>query len=125
MSEQPLHDDALEALRERIREARDAAQRVADQATAASATTSRGAPARGWATPAPDGGERPGDRELQALLAIADIVRGLVPEDLQRQIVELVKELLLLLRTLIDWSVDRLDRRRPSEPTDIQDIPIS
>jgi hypothetical protein len=42
--------------------------------------------------------------------------------ELDRQLRDIVREFLLTLRSLIDWYLERLDRK-PAEPT-IEDIPI-
>jgi hypothetical protein len=102
-------DDALAELRERIARTQEAAERLAEAA--------RRPPPAGWEAPA-------GSPELRAVAALADSLRGLVPPDLQEQMAALVRELLLALRALIDYLVDRLEQRR-SEPAEVQDIPIS
>ncbi|MGH2805166.1 MAG: hypothetical protein ACRDL4_19345 [Thermoleophilaceae bacterium] len=43
-------------------------------------------------------------------------------EELREQVTNLIRELLLTLRSLIDWYLERLDRR-PREP-EIEDIRI-
>jgi hypothetical protein len=52
-----------------------------------------------------------------------EALRGLVPPDLQRRIASALRELLLSMRALIDWYVQRLDRP-PDEPPEVRDIPI-
>jgi hypothetical protein len=42
--------------------------------------------------------------------------------ELDRQLRDIIREFLLTLRSLIDWYLERLDRR-PAEPK-IEDIPI-
>jgi hypothetical protein len=51
------------------------------------------------------------------------LVQEFVPEDLQKRIAEAVRELLVALRALIDWLVERLERR-PGGPVEVRDIPI-
>jgi hypothetical protein len=102
-------EDALDELRERIARTQEAAERLAEAA--------RRPPPAGWQA-------AQGSPELRAVAALAEAVRGLVPGDLQEQIAALVRELLLALRALIDYLVDRLDRRR-AEPVEVHDIPIS
>ena len=48
----------------------------------------------------------------------------LVPPELQQQVSEVIRNVLLLLRAVIDYWVDRLDAPRPAE-VEVQDIPIS
>ena len=50
-------------------------------------------------------------------------MRDLIPADLQRRLAEALRELLLAVRALIDWYLDRIERRR-AEPAEVQDIPI-
>jgi hypothetical protein len=47
-----------------------------------------------------------------------------VPPELQQQVSEVIRHVLLLLRAVIDYWVDRLDAPRPAE-VEVQDIPIS
>ena len=56
---------------------------------------------------------------LEAILSLRDRI----PPDLQRRLGEALRDLLLALRALIDWYLERSERR-PGRPTDVQDIPI-
>jgi hypothetical protein len=47
-----------------------------------------------------------------------------VPADVQQQLVELIRELLMLARALIDLIVSRLERRRPVG-AEVEDIPLT
>lgn len=67
----------------------------------------------------PPGGRLP---DLSALLAVIEAARTMVPRELQDQFQALVRELLLTLRALIDWYLERLDGA-PAEPR-VEDIPI-
>jgi hypothetical protein len=117
-------EDALQRLEQRLDRASDAAERLIAEA-AASAT--RKPPPAGWQTPAdPDKveageGRGPGDLELLDLALRA--VRDLIPSELQRRIAEALRELLMALRALIDWYLERSERQR-AEPAEVQDIPI-
>ena len=91
-----------------------------------------GGPAdRGWTRPRaqePRGGGvgdvgGVGGPELQALAALGDLLRSLVPAELQGQLVELVRQLLIAVRALIDWYLERLERRG-SARVEVEDIPI-
>jgi hypothetical protein len=53
-----------------------------------------------------------------------DLGRTLVPPELREQIAELVREILLLVRAIVDWYIERLDRQRKA-PVEVEDIPIS
>ena len=50
-------------------------------------------------------------------------LRELVPPEVLQRMAEAVKDVLLALRALIDWYIERLDRRR-TEPPPVEDIPI-
>jgi hypothetical protein len=139
--------DGVERLRERIAATREAARRVTEdlEAFGARAMAAAGSPSSGAAA-APDSGADAGDpgapdrpprsgyaappsdssghstvAELETLIRT---VRELLPEELVRELGALVRELLLLMRALIDWSLERLERRR-SAPVEVTDIPIA
>jgi hypothetical protein len=78
-------------------------------------------PPSGW-QPA-DEGERRATSELDPLVALVQAVRDLIPPDLQQRLIAAFREVLLALRALIDWYLDRLDRRR-DQGVEVQDIPI-
>ncbi|HEX8075680.1 MAG TPA: hypothetical protein VF545_11950 [Thermoleophilaceae bacterium] len=60
--------------------------------------------------------------DLSPLIAIVEALRRAVPAELQEQFNALQRELLLTLRALIDWYLDRLDK--PELAPNIEDIPI-
>jgi len=76
---------------------------------------------REWrdAPPPPPRGAGP---DLAPLFAIAEALRRGVPRELQGQFNSLLREVLLTLRALIDWYLERLDRadRQP----DVEEIRI-
>src|SRR3954453_13197301 len=104
--------DPLEDLRERVRATQEAAERVM-----------RDVPPRGWATPPPGAGEA--TTEMQALVALLESLREVLPPELRQQVTELVRQLLLVLRALIDFLVDRLERVPRGAAPAVEDIPIS
>ena len=53
---------------------------------------------------------------------VVDGIRRSLPQNMEEQFTALVREILLTLRALIDWYLERLDRR-PAEPQ-VEDIPI-
>jgi predicted lipid carrier protein YhbT len=57
------------------------------------------------------------------LAQVIQSLRELIPPELQRRVTEALRELLLALRALIDWYLERVERRR-AEPAEVQDIPI-
>ena len=66
-----------------------------------------------WRPPVPD---------FSAVLALLDAVRRMVPPELQEQFAALQREVLLTIRALIDWYLERLDAR--GRPVEVEDIPI-
>jgi hypothetical protein len=61
--------------------------------------------------------------DTELLAQVLHSLRDLIPAELRKRLAEAVRELLLALRALIDWYVERLERRR-SQPLEVQDIPI-
>ena len=60
--------------------------------------------------------------DLRPLFMLLDAVRRGLPRELEEQFSALIREILLTLRALIDWYLERLERR-PAEPR-VEDIPI-
>jgi hypothetical protein len=121
--QEPSHSAAEEALRrleQRLDRASDAAERMIAEAAAAAASQP---PPAGWQTPKADAdGAAAGD--LDVLMQVVHALRDLIPPELQRRLAEAMRELLLALRALIDWYLERNERRRAS-PSEVQDIPIA
>jgi hypothetical protein len=110
----PEPTDPLSDLRERLRATQEAAARVADEPPRV--------PPQGWATP--PRGDGAGNDELAALVALVQALGDLVPPELQQQVTELIRQVLVLLRALIDRWIERLEPERGSEP-EVEDIPIA
>ena len=116
-------------MREHLDEAHAAADRLVQeaqrQAEASATTGGEEIPPRGWEPrrshplPLPD---------LNALAALLDAVRSAVPPDLSRQLAEALRDLLVALRALIDWYLQRLGEpgARETVPPDqaVEDIPL-
>jgi hypothetical protein len=118
--------DALGRLEERLSRASEAAERLFAEAGAA-VRGPRTPPPSGWQVPEPEGSQRESRRgvgELESLLSALGSLRELIPPDLQRRLTDALRELLLALRALIDWYLERSQRIR-AQPSDVQDIPIS
>ena len=96
--------DPLSELRERVHAAQAAAERLAGEARELPRHDTRD--------------------ELDALVALLRALRELVPAELQQQVSDVIRHVLLLLRALIDYWVDRLDAPRPAA-VEVQDIPIA
>lgn len=117
----PEHDDPLADLRARIHDTREAAERLAGEASAA---REQQPPPPGWADP---GAHERRTGEVQALAALLETLRDLIPDELREQFRELVRQVLLLARALIDWWVERIDAPAASGPRGpiVEDIPIA
>lgn len=88
-----------------------------------------GSDADGTAKPPPAGWQVPDDApagtasDVDPFVTLVQALRDLIPPELQRRLVASVREFLLALRAVIDWYLDRLERRR-EEAVELQDIPI-
>ncbi len=91
--------DPLAELRERVQAAQEAAERLAGDARHETRD------------------------ELEALVGLLRTLRELVPAELQQQLTETIRQVLLLVRALIDFWVERLEAPRP-EAVEVEDIPI-
>ncbi len=60
--------------------------------------------------------------DFSTVFVLLDAVRRAAPAELQERVTALIREALLTLRSLIDWYLERLERR-PRE-TRVEDIPI-
>jgi hypothetical protein len=107
------------------REAYEAAERLVREAHAraedAARTAADGVPPGGWSS----GDHASGNPfpDVTALLALVDAMRGAVPPELARQLAEALRELLLAIRAVLDYSIDALERPPHSE-REVEDIPI-
>jgi hypothetical protein len=80
-------------------------------------------PPRGWQTPG--AGAASSAPDLQALVALIDAVRDAVPPELSRQLTEALRDLLLALRALLDWYIERLGEPAPGRGgVEVEDIPL-
>ncbi len=69
----------------------------------------------------PPGGGMP-RLDFRPLFMLLDAVRRGLPRELEDQFNTLLREILLTLRALIDWYIDRLER--PQGEPQVEDIPI-
>lgn len=115
----PPEPTRIDELRARLRDTQEAAQRLADE---------------GWAAAdAPPHAQHAAADEIQALVSVLRALRDAVPDDLWEQIREIARQLLLLLRALLDLIVERLgvdhdasgSTGRGGRGPDLQDIPIT
>jgi hypothetical protein len=110
--------DAVRRLQERLDQASAKAERLISEAAEA-----RKPPPAGWQTPNSDSERPPLGGDLELLTQLLQSLRDLVPPELERRLAEALRELLLALRALIDFYLERLGKRGP-EPTEVEDIPI-
>jgi hypothetical protein len=118
MADEPR--DALRRLEQRLTSASDAAERLI--AEAARTAQSGKPPPAGWQ--ARDEGERRGG-ELDVLIQALHSVRELIPADVLERLAAALRELLLAIRALIDWYLERVERRRTETSSEVEDIPIA
>ena len=129
--EPELSSDALGRLEQRLDRASEAAERLI--AEAATRVVGKPPPA-GWQQPGAETGRddgrrgdgRPGDGRRgdgDLLLQVIGSLRERIPPELAQRIGDALRELLLALRALIDWYLERSERRRAT-PAEVQDIPI-
>ena len=139
-------EDLLARLEARLDRAADVAERLIGEATRSghrrsgapspnrlprrtrARRTARGRRARPASAHPPRAGRRRGRATgrpgiSSSLMQVFGSLRDRIPTDLQRRIAEALRELLLALRALIDWYLERAERRR-SEPVVVEDIPI-
>jgi hypothetical protein len=127
----PPDAEALARLQERLERASEAAERLIAEAAARAAAGASGQtgqarpgkpPPAGWQRPQ---GEAPPPRsgEIELLLEAIHALRDRIPPELQQRVGEALREVLLALRALIDWYLERTERRR-TEPVQAHDIPI-
>jgi hypothetical protein len=79
-----------------------------------------------WTPPGSGSGGGPprpgGGPDLRPLFALIDVARSALPSELRDQFNSLVREVLLTLRALIDWYLERLPGGKPESR--VEDIPI-
>jgi hypothetical protein len=130
-------EEALRRLEQRLDRASEAAERLMAEAAAQAAGAAGGRaqpdnpepapespgepPPAGWQIP--EDGRAGVSPDLDPFVALIQSLRDLIPPELQRRLVAALRELLLALRALIDWYLERLERRR-EQSVEVQDIPI-
>jgi hypothetical protein len=125
-------EEALQRIEERLDRASEAAERLIAEAAAEAARGGGGGGVGGGGgggdpTTPPSGWQIPGDAtappDLDPFVSLVQALRDLVPPELQRRLIAALRELLLALRALIDWYLERLERRR-DHAVEVEDIPI-
>lgn len=110
--------EALDALRDRLRATQEAALKLADEASAGS----RGVPPAGWDVP---GRADEANAELEALVRLLSMLREVVPPELRAQLAELVRQLLVFVRAVLDWWIERTAEGPRGDEPPVEDIPIT
>ncbi len=106
--------DPLDEIEERLRETREAARRLREAHV----------PPQGWAVPPRDGGASSDD--LAALIALVRAVRELVPPELREPLTDALRQVLLLVRALIDRWLEILESDGDDGgSSEVEDIPIA
>jgi hypothetical protein len=129
----PEDREAVQDLRGHIDAAHAAADRLVREATERAEAADRAfrerlgeVPERGWAVAGEHEPPESGTGELQLVLRLLEALREVVPPELSAQLAEAVRELLLAVRALIDWYLDRLEADpRPPGDDRVEEIPIS
>ncbi len=122
---------AFETMRDQVDAAHAAAERLVQEAEAAARAHVADVPPRGWSSAPPvadvagESGDGPGSavEGLRAVLSLLDVVRAAIPPELSAQFATALRELLVAVRALIDWYLERLDAPPPA-PRQVEDIPI-
>ena len=113
-----MPEDPLDAVREAerlVREATERAERIGAEV-----------PPRGFENPKEHASSSPPPfPDLSALTGLMDLARSSLPPDLQRQLHQALRELLIALRAVLDYSIDRLEPGPEPPPATVEDIPIS
>jgi hypothetical protein len=115
-------EQALRLLQHRLDAASTAAERLITDAARVASVARPAPPPAGWRAPDGNVASRSGP-DVEALVHFVQSLRDLIPADLQRRLAEAVREVLLAIRALIDWYLERFEPSRNQTP-EVQDIPI-
>ena len=80
-------------------------------------------PPAGWQAPGAGRGSGSLGSELDTVLSTLRSMRDLIPPEVVHRLAEALKEVLLAIRALIEYYLERLVRGRTA-PAEVQDIPI-
>jgi hypothetical protein len=111
--------DQLAAVREAERLVREAQER----AEAITREAARDVPPRGWAVPGAERTAAGAFGDLAAVAGLVEALRGAIPPELARQLADALRQLLLALRALIDFYLERLEAPERA-PVQVEDIPV-
>jgi hypothetical protein len=110
-------EDPLDAVRE--------AERLVREATERAERLGAEVPPGGYQDQQSGGAGAPPFPDLSAITHLVELARGSLPPDLQRQLQQALRELLIALRAVLDYSIDRLEPGQEPPPATVEDIPIS
>ena len=118
--------DELDAVRAHLDEAHAAADRLVREAQRqAEESTASDVPPRGWDATAGGGPAPASGPDLRMLVGLLEAVREAIPAELSRQLAEALRDVLLALRALIDWYLERLGEPAPGrDGVEVEDIPL-
>ena len=111
-----MPEDPLDAVRD--------AERLVREATERAEQLAGDVPPRGYEEPRRESGPPPFP-DLSALTGLVELARSSLPPDLQRQLQQALRELLIALRAVLDYSIDRLEPGPEPPSSTVEDIPIS
>ena len=111
-----MPEDRLDAVRD--------AERLVREATERAEQLGSEVPPRGYGSES-EPGAAPPFPDLSALAGLMELARSSLPPDLQRQLQQALRELLIALRAVLDYSIDRLEPGPEPPPATVEDIPIS
>ncbi len=57
-------------------------------------------------------------------MGLLDAVRTAIPDELAERLATVLRELLLAVRAVVDFALERMEARRRA-PVEVQDIPIA
>jgi hypothetical protein len=119
--------EALRELRERLQATQAAAEKLAEEASRGG--RDRRPPPNGWDVP-----RRAGEAndELDAMVRMLASLRDVLPDELRAQLAELVRQLLVFIRAVLDWWIERMEAADGPGAADgdardggVEDIPIA
>ena len=119
----PLDADTLRALEDRLERATRAAERLLGEAGGGGEVPPGGWQRREGAGETTAGGPWVHAADGERLLAVLATVLERIPLELQQRLAAAAHELLLAIRALVDWCLERAQRRQAA-PAEVQDIPI-
>jgi hypothetical protein len=88
------------------------AERLVREAEALARAAAERVPPRGWDAPRPAAeGTNAFESDLAALRGLVELLRGSIPPDLARQLLEALRDVLLAVVAVIEWALRRVEDR--------------